>query len=243
MVDRNMEGLVHNNLNISLLRLMCGMWASVVRIAAAVILVGASACSVPYADVMKSFEAAASCCTSMDGFLYRQLSHGQELKVELNASSPAYLFPSGKSYFAAFALPIFERPYRITVESFVVGEEIDRAYLFSPHLIILDNNHRIVRTIGHDHFTLRKAGMTETWGYPYKLAGTFDMREENRDERYLVVMTTDELLRTRTSLTTMKVVPIIIPGLVTAVPTGTEEKHIRHAPVGSLVIKLESPAQ
>jgi maltose operon protein len=212
---------------------------AVAGMAVAAILEGASACSIPYADVMKSFEAAAPCCSSMAGFLYRPLSYGQELKIELNASSPAYFFPSGKSYFAAFALPIFEGPYRVTVESFMVGEELDRAYLFSPHLIILDDGHRIVRTIGHDLFTLRKAGMTETWGYPYKLAGTFDVREENRDERYLVVMTTDELLHARTSLTTMKVVPIIIPGIVTAVPAGTEEKLIRHAPVGTLVIKLE----
>jgi hypothetical protein len=85
--------------------------------------------------------------------------------------------------------------------------------------------------------------MTETWGYPYKLAGTFDVREENRDERYLVVITTDELLRARTSLTTMKAVPIIIPGIVTAVPAGTEEKLIRHAPVGTLVITMESIVQ
>jgi hypothetical protein len=69
------------------------------------------------------------------------------------------------------------------------------------------------------------------------------VREENRDERYFVVITTDELLRARTSLTTMKVVPIIIPGIVTAVPSGTEEKLIRHAPVGTLVITIESIAQ
>ena len=76
MVDRNMKDLVHGTLCVSLLRRRYGMWVAVVRMAAAIILVGASACSVPYAEVMKSFEAAAPCCSSMAGFLYRPLSYG-----------------------------------------------------------------------------------------------------------------------------------------------------------------------
>jgi maltose operon protein len=212
---------------------------AVLRLMSAAFFGALVSCAVPYTDVMKGFEAAQPCCASMADLPFRQLPVGQPVKIELTASSPAYLFDSGKSYFAAYALPAFTGPCRIVVESFMIGDQIDKAYLFFPHVLTLDGDHRVVRSAGRDLFTLQKAGMTETWGLPHKLAGAIEVREENRDERYLVILTTEELLRARTSLATMKVVPFILPGIVGALPAGKEMKLIRHAPVGKLVIRLE----
>ena len=74
-----------------------------------------------------------------------------------------YLFDTGKSYFQSFELPVVRTPYRITVESYLLGDEIDRAYVFFPHVLILDKDHKVVRTAGKELFELKKTGMTETW--------------------------------------------------------------------------------
>lgn len=206
-----------------------------------VCILGAAACAVPYADVMKDLEGAEPCCTALAGLPFQQLDQGQEKRTELDGNSPVFLFPSGKSRFAAFELPPFTSPYRIVIESFMMGDTVERGYIFFPHLLTLDSGRRIMRSFGRDLFALRKAGMFETWSVPYKLAGTLEMREDSGSERYLVVLTTDELLQARTSITTMRVVPLILPGVVSALPAGTEEKFIRHAPVGKLRIRLEPP--
>lgn len=198
----------------------------------------ATACAAPYTDIMKSYQAATPCCRTMAEFPIKKLPESGSVTVELDARSPAYVFDTGKSYFQLLDLPAFRTPYRIAIESYMLGDDINHAYIFFPQVLILDKDHQVLRRPGRDQFELKRTGMTETWGLQYKLSASLAFTEENRHERYLVIVTTEELLATRTSLTTRKVVPIILPGIVSAVPAGTEEKQIPHSPMGRITVTV-----
>jgi hypothetical protein len=198
-----------------------------------------TACAANYADIMRSYQAAPLCCRSMDEFPINKLPESGSITAELDAKSKAYLFDTGKSYFQLFELTSFHTPYRLVIESYMLGDDINHAYIFSPHVLFLDKDYKVVRTSVKDQFELKSTGMTETWGLRYKLSASFAFAEENRRERYIVILTTEELLRMKTSLRTMKAVPIILPGIVSVVPAGKEEKQIPHSPVGRITVKAE----
>ena len=183
-----------------------------------------SACAGPYADVLRSLDAAPSCCASMAALPYRSLVFGQRAAVELTTSSPAYSFPSGKSYFVAFKLPPFTEPYRIFIDSYLLGDSIDDAAIFMPIVLTFDGHYNGARSFDEHLFRLRSNGLTDTWGLPHKLAGTIEVRDKNLDERYLVILTREELVRSWISITP---------------PGEAEKERIRTVPVGRLLLRLE----
>ena len=201
----------------------------------------AAACATPRESVVESFAAAPNCCRAMSEFRFERLNLGDTVRFDLGAGSPAFAFETGKSYFRAFALPD-ARGYSVRVRSFMIGDQIDKAYLFFPHVVTLDAGYRVSRTMAPAAFELRKAGFGETakgtWGLPWKLEGTLRFDVENADERYLVVLTTDALLERSTSTETLRIVPIILPGIVTAIPTRREMVAVPHAPAGHLNVSV-----
>jgi maltose operon protein len=178
----------------------------------------------------------------MDKFSFETLQIGDAKSFDLNERSPAYQFLTGKSYFKAFLLPQSSYPYVVAVTSYMLGENVDAAYIFPPHVITLSENYELMRSTDPQNFKLSKAGffetVKETWGLMYKLEGEIPFTENNKTEKYLIVLTTDELLRAKTSLSTFRTVPIVLPGVVGAVPVGIKEVLIPHSPTGRIKISL-----
>jgi len=201
----------------------------------------AAGCATPRESVVESFAVAPNCCRGMSEFRFDRLNVGDTVRFDLGAGSPAFAFETGKSYFRAFALPD-ARGYSVRVQSFMMGDHIDKAYLFFPHVVTLDDGYRVVRTMAPEAFELKKSGFSEiareTWGLGWKLEGTLRFGAENADERYLVVLTTDALLARSTSTETLRIVPIILPGIVTAIPTRKEKVAVPHAPAGHLNVSV-----
>jgi maltose operon protein len=201
----------------------------------------AAGCATPRESALESFAAAPSCCRAMGEFRFEPLNAGDTVRFDLAAGSPAFVFDTGKSYFRAFALP-GARGYTVRVQSYMMGDQIDKAYLFFPHVVTLDDRYRVVRTMAPDAFELRKAGFAEiareTWGLPWKLEGALRFDAGNAGERYLVVLTTDALLARSTSTETLRIMPIILPGIVTAIPTHKERVAVPHAPSGHLSVSV-----
>jgi len=77
--------------------------------------------------------------------------------------------------------------------------------------------------------------MRESGGLRFKLEGGLSFTGEKGDERYLVVMTTDELLRERTSISAAGEVPMLLPGFSGTV---TKEVRVPHAPGGRVTVSL-----
>ena len=203
-----------------------------------------SGCAVPYSTVISHYQNAPICCTSMQEFTFESIRIGDSRGFDLNENSPAYQFDTGKSYFKAFVLPEWSSLYHVSIRSYMLGDHIDSAYILYPQLITLNDEYEVVRSTDPRVFQLKKAGFTETakqtWGLMYKLEGQISFTDENKTERYLIILTTDELLKAKTSTSTWRTVPIIFPGIVGVLPIGKYEVLVPHSPVGRISIALFS---
>jgi hypothetical protein len=108
--------------------------------------------------------------------------------------------------------------------------------------VTLNKDFEVVRSTDPRSFQLQRAGFIETaketFGFMYKIEGRISFTEENKAEKYLIILTTDELLRAKTPLSRWRFVPIIMPGVVGAVPTVKEEVLVRHSPLGRINISV-----
>lgn len=203
-----------------------------------IIILMLSGCATPYSTVMKSYKEASICCESMEDFEFENIEIGDPKGFDLNEKSSLYLFDTGKSFFKAFALPQSAHPYQVTIRSYMLGDVIKSAYIFFPQAVTLDEDFKVVRSTNPQIFQLQKMGLTETWGLRYKIEGHIYFPEGNKVEKYLIILTTDELLRAKISLTAWRIVPFIFPGIVGAVPAGKEEVLVPHSPWGKLNISV-----
>ena len=197
-------------------------------------------CAKPYGSVVSYYREVQVCCASMAELPIDELQAGGKITFDLGAGSPAYQFDTGKSYFRAYLLPLQGYPYRVTVSSYLVGDYLKSAYLFFPQLITLDEKRNIVRTTGPGTFGVTRTnfieGMQTAGNFRYKIEGGLTFTETNRDERYLVVLTTDELLRMKTPVPSREV-PMLLPGS-TWTSAKASEVMVPHAPGGKISISL-----
>jgi hypothetical protein len=197
------------------------------------------ACAKPYSGVLRQYREASPCCASLAELPVEPLQLGDTKSFDLADNSPAFRFETGKSYFRAFTLPQGPYPYRVTVRSYLVGGYLKSAYLFYPQLLTLDANRKVVRATGPGTFSLEQAGlleaMQEAEGLRYLLAGGVTFTEGSHDERYLIILTTDELLQGRTSVPTGG--ELFLPGYDGPV-TAKREVLVPHAPSGRVTVAL-----
>lgn len=198
-----------------------------------------SGCAAPYTIGLQQLQDKDPCCESIAELGFEKLRLGQSLGIEMGGPSKAFNFDTGKSFFASYELPYYEDSYSIVIRSFMIGDQIDKAYIFFPHAVTLDEEFNVVRQIGKESFRLGKTFMGESWGLPYKLEARIEF-DKDRGERYVMVMTTEEMLLMKSSIETMRLVPLVMPGLVTAMPFGRKDVVVPHAPVGRLRVTVTS---
>lgn len=208
----------------------------------ALVLVGVMSCAtmVSHESAVESLRSARSCCDSIGHFKYDQLTEENGVSFNLDASSTAFEFPSGKSYFKAFRLPEKIPPYQIEITSWALGEHVDKAHIFYPQVMILDADFASVTQSVPGDFVLSKADYgetaSETWGLPIKLEGSVQVDDPNA--KYLLVFTTRELMMQVSPYLARQAVPIILPGVVTAIPGPEETVYIRHSAFGLLHVEV-----
>lgn len=206
------------------------------------VLTGVASCAtmVSHKDAVDSLHSARSCCESFAQFKYDQLPEAEGIRFNLEASSDAFNFPTGKSYFKAFHLPEMTKPYRIKITSWALGEHINKAHIFYPQVALLDGSFGVVKQSAPGDFVLRKAEVgetvSETWGLPVKLEGS--MLVDNASAKFVLVFTTQELMSHASPYIARQAVPIILPGLVTAIPGPEETVFIQHSPFGLLHLEI-----
>ena len=198
-------------------------------------------CAKPYSAVLRQYNEAPVCCSSLAELPVEPLRLGDSKSFDMEGS-PAYRFSTGKSYFRAFALPTGPYPYKVTVRSFLMGDDLRSAYFFFPRIITLDGNRSVVRTTGTETFTLHKAGyfetMLETAGLQHKLEGELNFPDGSLGEKYLVILTTSDLLKATTPVSTVGDVPTLTPGYSVTAPENGNEVRVAHGPGGRVSISL-----
>ena len=205
------------------------------------IIIIAMSCSVHYKDALEMLKKSTPCCKSLAEFKYEPISNNEAITFKLDQSADAFMFQTGKSYFRAFSLPKGRSPYYIYIKSFALGEDIKTSHIFYPQLALLDENFIVVKQSNPEDFALMKAGVSETASVSWtalriKFDGSFFV--DNPTARYAVIFTTEKLLSSSSAFSTIRFVPIIVPGIVGALPTGSDIVYIPHSPFGLLNIKI-----
>lgn len=140
------------------------------------------------ASALQQLGSATVCCTSINELQYQPLAAEQKRVVAIDGSSPAFNFPEGKSYYAAFKLPTNSGDLKITVAGL-----IDKT-LFNPTVLLLDSHFKPTRTIGADIITYKPARMLDG----DRVEGVFTIDRSYvgnpNNETYMVIYTTQATL-------------------------------------------------
>lgn len=207
-------------------------------VAALLLLSLVNGCAVHYNQAVTQLETAKSCCDSLAELPYERFPSDGIVIFDLNDESPGYTFPSGKSFFKAFVLPDWKGPYRINIRSYALGERIDRAHIFYPNLLMLDEQFTVVTELVPKFLpaksTFQEAVEENNWGMPARIEGTVWI--DKPEYRFLVVNTTDAL-RERSTVWIEAVQGLGgVGAFLGMVPQGGFE--LKHSPFGRVVCEV-----
>jgi hypothetical protein len=98
------------------------------------------------ADLTAKLETKPSCCKSPSEFKYEPLQKDATTPLSLGDDSFAYAFPSGKSYFKAYALPQQRVATKLRIRSFATGstafETRKLSQLYCPQVSFLNASYQ-----------------------------------------------------------------------------------------------------
>lgn len=171
-----------------------------------------TSCTTNYETAKKHYDMAQSCCQDFSEFNYETLPTDKPFAFDIDQTSPAFIFTSGKSYFKALKLPNLPVPYSLRIRSYAQGEMIDKAHIFFPKILFLKEDFVVTDEVnpaylaeksddGDFAYEIDPAYVIEKsndgaikenkWGLPVRLSGRITI--ENAESKYLLVITTDEL--------------------------------------------------
>jgi hypothetical protein len=222
--------------------MMIGMqrlaWIAWVSLAVAV-----GGCAVSRDAVRRAYETAQPCCETLAQLRYEKLPAQGPALFDIDERSPLFAFDTGRSFVLAVELPPLSPPYVVRIKSFALGDHIKESQIFFPAVLVLDERHAVLsRHVPPPSVSLRTADFTEAttenrWGLGLKLE--WDLPIEHPAARYLVVHTTAEALAMAQKHRVPRFVPMILPGLVTTLPTGQEEVvEVPHSAFGRISLRV-----
>ncbi|MGL6003850.1 MalM family protein [Aeromonas sobria] len=140
------------------------------------------------ASALQQLGTATVCCSSISELRYQPLAAEQKKVIAIDGSSPAFNFPEGKSYYAAFKLPTNSGDLKITIAGL-----IDKT-LFNPTVLLLDSQFKPTRTIGADIIAYKPARMLDG----ERVEGVFTIDRSYvgnpNNETYMVIYTAEATL-------------------------------------------------
>ncbi|MGH1388836.1 MAG: MalM family protein [Aeromonas jandaei] len=182
------------------------------------------------ASALQQLGTATVCCSGISELRYQPLTAEQKKVIAIDGSSPAFNFPEGKSYYAAFKLPTNSGDLKITVAGL-----IDKT-LFNPSVLMLDSQFKPTRTIGSDIITYKPARMLDG----DRVEGVFTIDRSYvgnpNNETYMVIYTTQATL----SQTTQAMSPSKMMAKSLSVQDyGAKDPIIPHSAWGVVTIDVE----
>jgi hypothetical protein len=108
-------------------------------------------------------DAAGSCCRTFASIRFAPLEPGTKT-LPLDAESPIFAFESGRSHFAAFALPE-AKALRLRIESRLFQDPAQGAALFFPRILLLDRSKAVLATVIGADENLLHPGQDAGTGY------------------------------------------------------------------------------
>jgi maltose operon protein len=173
---------------------------------------------------------ASVCCRDLSGLPYKDLPVGTDLVVPIDSAAPVYGFEEGKSYFAAYHLPVNSGDLRITVEGIV-----DHT-LFNPIALMLDSRFKVTRKLGPETFKYEPARFMS--GDRMEAVFTVDRSQVGNpnNESYMLIYTDESKLGEST--TVMSPTKLMAKSL-SVVDYGAKDPVVPHSPWGVVRISVE----
>jgi len=146
-----------------------------------------------------AFAQAADCCRSLRELPYRNLSDGGVESVTIDLQSPAHVFDTGKSFFAAYRVVDLPRPAIIELSSFRSAEPgaiIQKAMpdlrqaVFEPSVLLLNDAFEVVRRVDAPD---PRTDCALKWMEP-AFEFSLLLAESPKDVAYIVLLSTGEAL-------------------------------------------------
>lgn len=171
------------------------------------------------------------CCQTAAQFPFETIEPDKELTANLTPESPAFLFPEGKRYFTAIALPAWEGPMQVTLYTGATAGIGSHSAIVRPRVQLYDAAYQPTRNIAADMETDWNSGRFEM---------TFFINDSDRAERYFAVYAEDADGAHGRDETQYQPVQVGYPLLIVPVTVGASTKTHRHvfAPIGPMRIKL-----
>lgn len=145
-----------------------------------------------YADALMD---STPCCNSLEQLPFRRWLPGQRSAIQINAASPVFNFPEGRSRFVALELPpgLASLNLRsVVTPSAMPGSDI--LYVFSPAVMLLDEQYKVIGAAQRNIFNATPASVMPP--RQASLQGSVRLEEAGRRAKYLVIHTTPSLLAT-----------------------------------------------
>jgi maltose operon periplasmic protein len=198
---------------------------------------------------MSRYQEAKANCNGYQEFGYEKLDIPDSKSFRIDKDSKVFGFDTGKSYFKAFELPKYSSPYSILIKSYELNGKPTSffapaiTYVFSPAIMFLDERFTVTRFMEKGVFHYTTASFFEVFGTTAMmrmLEAKIPITQENANDRYMVILTTDELLKEKEVFVSPSFVPLILPGVVGAVPTGrVNVSNIPHSPIGKIKVVVK----
>ncbi|MFG0876048.1 MalM family protein [Aeromonas media] len=179
---------------------------------------------------VSALSSASECCRDLSALPYKELPVSTGQVVPIDTSSPVYRFEEGKSYFAAYHLPVNSGDLRITVEGIV-----DHT-LFNPIALMLDSRHRVTRKLGPETFKYEPARFMN--GDRMEAVFTVDRSQVGNpnNESYLVIYTDESKLG---GTTTVMSQTKLMAKSMSVVDYGAKDPVVPHSPWGVVRLSVE----
>lgn len=183
-------------------------------------------------ETAATLQGAAVCCRTVAQLPFQPIEFDKDVRRDLTPESPVFLFPEGKRYFSAVALPPWQGPLQVTVYTGATAGFGDHSAIVRPRVQLYDADYRPTRNLAADMESDWQSGRFEM---------TFFINEADRAERYFAVYSEDsDGVRGRDE-TRYQPVQVGYPVLLVPVTVGAVTQSHRHvfAPVGPMRIKLQ----
>lgn len=201
-------------------KLIFGAWGCV--------LLTLTGCAVSRDTAWEAYEKAQVCCESLSQLHYEKLPSERVQTYDIDERSQMFAFGTGRSFVLGIELPTLPPPLFVRLKSFALGDSIRTAYLFYPLILILDNQYKTLsRIVPPADMALSKAGLSESisenrGGLMTKYQ--WDVPVNDQGARYLVIHTDARKFDSGVSRQAPIFIPVILPGLITVLPTGQKEE-------------------
>ncbi len=186
----------------------------------------------PLDVIMERYKNSSVCCSSFKEFGFDKLEAGKTKDFEIDEDSKASAFHSGKSWFASFELPElpeFSEAYTISIKSYLMGDNLEDGYVFSPQIIFLNKDYNITKTIitGLFEYTGDEPGVLLSPNA--RLEARMNIGHEQRKFKYMIILTPEAMLGKRQDYSPTKKAKAAVTG---------RKVSIIHSPAGLLKIEL-----